>query len=103
MITVIAKLQAEEGKEPELEAALLEMVEAVKANEPDVPTYSLHVSDEDPTVYLFYEQYASVDAQQAHGQTDHMKTLGGNLRDLLAGRLEISRYTQIAGVADDDD
>ncbi len=101
MITIVAKLQAEAGKEPELEAALMAMVEAVKANESEVPTYSLHLSDEDPTVYLFYEQYASADAQKAHGETDHMKTLGGSLQGLLAGRPEIGRYTQIAGVTDD--
>ena len=102
MITVVAKLQAEAGKEPELEAALMEMVQAVAANEPDVPTYSLHSSDEDPTLFLFYEQYASDEAQKAHGQTDHMKNLGASLQGLLAGRVEIERYTQIAGVDDED-
>lgn len=102
MITIVAKLQAEAGKERELEAALLEMVQAVKANEPDVPTYSLHVAEEDPTLYLFYEQYASADAQTAHGQTDHMKNLGSSLQGLLAGRPQIERYTQIAGVNDED-
>lgn len=98
MITVVAKLKAQEGKEAELEAALTEMVEAVSANEPDVPTYSLHVADDDPTLYLFYEQYDSADAQQAHGQTDHMKALGAALGGLLDGRPEIGRYTQVAGV-----
>ena len=101
MITIVAKLQAEAGKEAELEAALMEMVGAVKTNEPDVPTYSLHVADDDPTLYLFYEQYANADAQKAHGETDHMKTLGSSLQGLLAGRPEIGRYTQIAGVGDD--
>ncbi|MDP6605582.1 MAG: putative quinol monooxygenase [Dehalococcoidia bacterium] len=98
MITVIAKLKAQEGKEPELEAALSEMVEAVSANEPGVPTYSLHSSDDDPSVFMFYEQYDDTDAQKAHGQTDHMKALGGKLGDLLDGRLEIERYTQVTGI-----
>ncbi|MEE8421741.1 MAG: antibiotic biosynthesis monooxygenase family protein [Dehalococcoidia bacterium] len=98
MITLLAKLKAQEGKEAELEAALTEMVEAVSANEPGVPTYSLHVADDDPTVYLFYEQYESSEAQQAHGQTDHMKALGGKLGGLLDGRMQLERYTQVAGV-----
>ena len=98
MITVVAKLQAQEGKEAELEAALTEMVEAVSANEPGVPTYSLHVSDDDPTVYLFYEQYESPEAQAAHRETPHMQALGGKLQGLLGGRAEIARYTQVAGI-----
>ena len=77
-------------------------MQAVAANEPDVPTYSLHSSEEDPTMFLFYEQYASEDAQKAHGQTDHMKKLGSSLGGLLAGRPQIERYTQIAGVDDED-
>lgn len=98
MITLTAKLQAQEGKEAELEAALTEMVEAVSANEPGVPTYSLHVAEDDPTVFLFYEQYESPEAQATHRETAHMQALGAKLQGLLAGRMELSRYTQIAGV-----
>ncbi len=98
MITVLAKLQAVPGKEAELREALTTMVAAVKANEPGVPAYSLHTSDADPALFLFYEQYADKEAQDAHGKTDHMKALGASLAGLLAGRPQIERYTQIAGV-----
>ena len=58
MITIVAKLQANPGKEEELKANLTKMVEAVKANEAGaVVRYSLHTSDSDPTLFLFYEQY----------------------------------------------
>ncbi len=98
MITVIARLTAQAGKEDDVRAALTEMVTAVSEHEPGVPTYSLHVSGDDPAVFMFYEQYDGADAQQAHRETDHMRALGGKLQGLLAGRMEISRYTQIAGV-----
>jgi quinol monooxygenase YgiN len=99
MITVVAKLQANPGKEAELKAVLSEMVGNVKQHEAGaVPAYSLHVSDTDPTLFLFYEQYASAEALEAHGKTDHMKAMGGKLGGLLAGRPVIERYTQIAGV-----
>lgn len=99
MITVVAKLQANAGKEAELKAVLTEMVGNVKKREAGaVPTYSLHVSDSDPTLFLFYEQYTSKDAFDAHGKTDHMKAMGAQLGGLLAGRPVIERYTQIAGV-----
>lgn len=98
MITIVAKLQAASGKEDELKAALTKMVAAVKANEAGVPTYSLHVAKDDPATFLFYEQYASAEAQEAHGKTPHMAELGASLRGLLAGRPSIESYTQIAGV-----
>lgn len=98
MITIVAKLKAAEGKQDELKAALTRMVEKVKANEPGVKSYSLHVADSDPTVFMFYEQYADAAAFEAHGKTDHMKELGAALQGKLAGRPEIERYTYITGV-----
>lgn len=99
MITIVAKLQANAGKEEELKAVLTEMVGNVKANEAGaVTSYSLHVSDTDPTLFLFYEQYSSAEALDAHGKTDHMRAMGAKLGGLLAGRPVIERYTQIAGV-----
>lgn len=99
MRTVIAKLQAREGKEAEMRAALEKMVAAVSANEPGVPKYELHTSDEDPTVFYFYEQYDSEDASAAHGASDHMKQLGEDLKGVAGARPEITRLTWIAGVS----
>src|SRR6187402_946837 len=99
MITIVAKLQAVAGKEDELKAVLTEMVGNVKKHEAGaVPTYSLHVSDTDPTMFLFYETYRDADASTAHGQTDHMKAMGAKLAGLLGGRPVIERYTRIASV-----
>ncbi len=99
MITIVAKLQANAGKEEELKAVLSEMVGQVKIHESGaVPTYSLHVSDSDPTLFLFYETYRDADAATAHNTTDHMKAMGGKLGGLLAGRPVIERYTRIASV-----
>ncbi len=40
----------------------------------------------------------STQAQQSHGQTDHMSALGAALRGVAGARPEIIRLTQIAGV-----
>ncbi len=99
MITIVAKLQANPGKQDELKAVLTKMVGDVKANEAGkVLRYSLHTSNDDPTLFLFYEQYSDDAALDAHGKTPHMQEMGGSLRGLLAGRPVIERYTQIAGV-----
>jgi quinol monooxygenase YgiN len=101
MITLVAKLQAAPGKEKELEAALTEMVANVKKNEAGrAVMYSLHTSDTEAGQFMFYEQYADAAALEAHGKTDHMRTMGRALRDggLMGGAPVIERYTQIAGV-----
>ena len=99
MITVVAKLQAAPGKEAELRSVLSEMVANVKKHEAGaVPTYSLHVSDSDPTLFLFYETYRDAEAQAAHNTTDHMKAMGAALAGLLGGRPVIECYTRIATV-----
>ena len=66
MITTIAKLQSREGKEAEMRAALEKMVASVSADEPGVPKYELHTSNDDPTVFYFYEQYDSEDGPRLH-------------------------------------
>jgi quinol monooxygenase YgiN len=99
MITVVAKLQAAPGKEDELKAVLTDMVGKVKQHEAGaVPVYSLHTSNDDPTMFLFYENYRDADAATAHNTTDHMKAMGSALGGLLAGRPVIERYTRIASV-----
>ncbi len=101
MLTIVAKLQAAPGKESELKDVLTKMVAAVKENEKGRATaYSLHVANDDPTTFLFYEQYADDDAFAAHGTTEHMGALNSAVRDgqLLGGRPAIERYTKITGV-----
>jgi quinol monooxygenase YgiN len=99
MITIVATLKAQPGKEGELRAALAEMVGQVKEKEAGkVTSYTLHTKDDDPSTFLFYEQYRDAEAFAAHGTTDHMKALGAKLAGVLAGRPEIGRYTQIAAI-----
>jgi quinol monooxygenase YgiN len=102
MLTIYAKLTAADGKADELKKALTEMVKNVKEKEAGKTTcYSLHVQNDNPNVFMFYEQYASAEAAEEHGKTDHMRTMGRALRDqaLLAGPPVIERFTQVAGVS----
>jgi quinol monooxygenase YgiN len=100
MITLIARVTAAEGKADELRAALLEMVESVKKNEAgNCLAYSLHTT-EDPNIFVFYEQYGSQEALEAHRTTDHMGALNQKIKEgrLTGARLTVERLTQIAGI-----
>jgi quinol monooxygenase YgiN len=95
-ITVIAKLKVQPGKEAEFEAACKEMIATVKTSEPGTLAYVLHKNLKDPTEFIYYEVYQDQAALDAHGKTDHMKTFGGKIGALLAGRPEISRLEEVA-------
>ena len=98
MITVLAKLTAQPGKEAEMQAELEQMVRKVEANEPGTISYSLHTVEGQPGVFYFYEQYEDEEALQAHGQSEHMKALGATMRDLAASRPEITRLQFVTGL-----
>lgn len=98
MIVVVARLKLLADKAEEFKAAAREQIAAVKQHEAGrTLMYSLHQSQQDPNLFLFYEQYADADALAAHGTTDHMRAFGGKLRGLLDGRPEIERFDFVAG------
>ena len=102
MLSVIAKLTVQEGKEDEFKAAAAEMVAAVKTNEAGrTLAYTLGQSQKTATefYFLFLEQYADEEALAEHMKTPHMAAFGGKLAGLLAGRGEITRLDTVASIA----
>ena len=85
MIGVVATLKAKEGSEAEFERVFLEMAAAVKANEPGNLFYYLTKSRTEPRTYKVLEMYANAEAIEAHRASDHFKTGGRALRDVVDG------------------
>lgn len=79
-VILTAMVKAKPGQEEAVKEALMSMVEPTR-KEPGCLCYNLHQSKADPTLFMFYEQWASQDALDAHGKTPHMKALGGKLKD----------------------
>lgn len=98
MITVLAKLTAQPGKEAEMQAALQAMVAEVDAKEPGVLKYTMHTVEAEPTVFWMIEEYADDDAFAAHGTTDHMKSFATSMREIAASRPEVIRVSPVVGV-----
>ena len=88
-IGVVARLSIQPGKNAEFEGIFAELEAAVRANEPGNNFYALHKSRADETSYIVLEQYVDQAALDAHGQTDHFKTIGGKMGACMAGRPEI--------------
>ncbi|MEA3216587.1 MAG: hypothetical protein QOJ19_2743 [Acidimicrobiia bacterium] len=87
---LIAKLTCQDGKRDEAVAAFGQMFDHVKANEPGTLVYALHADAKDPNVLYFYELYQDQDSLNSHGSSDTMKAVGRQLKDILAGRMELT-------------
>lgn len=79
-VILTAIVKAKPGQEQAVKEALMSMVQPTR-KEPGCLCYNLHQSKSDPTQFMFYEQWASKKALDAHGETPHMKALGGKLKD----------------------
>jgi quinol monooxygenase YgiN len=77
ILTAIVKAKPDEVEA--VKEALLTMVEPTR-QEPGCLCYNLHQSKSDPTQFMFYEQWVSKEAFDAHGKTPHMKALRGKLK-----------------------
>jgi len=97
MIAVIAKIKAKPGKESELEAAFREQVANV-ASEEGTLMYTLHRSQSDPAVFLFYEQYKDLTALKLHSGTPYFKALFQTIQPLVAGPPDIEKFEGLAGL-----
>jgi quinol monooxygenase YgiN len=78
ILTAIVK--AKPGQEEAVKEVLLELVEPTR-KEPGCLCYNLHRSKSDEAQFMFYEQWASKEAIDAHGKMPYMKALGGKLKD----------------------
>ena len=94
-LSLIAKIKAKPGCEGQLEAAFKDMIKQVRAAEPGCEAYVLHQSKKDPTQFIWYEKYTDDAAFDVHRKTDHMKAMGGRIKDLLAGAPELEMMTKL--------
>ena len=95
-IVVVAKLKAKQGSEKQMEEALRAMITKVK-EESGCLKYILHRSNQDPTVFVFYEVYQDQAALDFHCKTPHLKEMSGKLCGLLDGRPAIEFLTELDG------
>ena len=80
-VSMIGSIKAQEGKGDEMEAVLLQMVEAA-ADEPGTEIYSYHRSDDE--TFWFFALMSDQAAMEGHGQSDAMKAAMGAFGPLMA-------------------
>jgi len=80
--TVLAIVEAKQGKENELEKVLTALI-APTLQEDGCINYDLHKCPNNPAAFMFYENWASKDAHGQHRETPHFKTWQAKMDELL--------------------
>lgn len=93
-LTVVATLQAKPGKQEELKKALLALIGPTR-QEAGCINYDLHQLPEDPTRFLFHENWTSRAHLDAHLQNTHLRELFPRLEALCVGLPEIVVWQKI--------
>ena len=92
MMSLVAKLTVQEGKEQDFIDAMKDVVPAVR-EEPGNNAYIMNRSKEHPRTFVFYEEYTDQTAFDAHRK--HLGELGVDLRAILDGAPVLEFYEKI--------
>ena len=95
LLTVVAEMTAQAGKEDALREALLACIEPTRAEKGCVE-YFLHESTEKPGHFIFYENWLSAAALAEHLATPHLVKLRSLVPELVEGAPRILTFTRIA-------
>ena len=93
-VTVIAHMRAKPGREQEVREALLGLCGPTRAEKGCI-NYDLHQSPDDPTLFLFHENWASKSDLDAHSQSPHLQAWRKRATELL---VEPTRVTLWSGI-----
>jgi quinol monooxygenase YgiN len=80
-VTLTVTFQARPGKEAELRKTLLGLLAPTRA-EAGCINYDLHIAPDDPTKFLFYENWASKSHHEAHDKTPHVQNLRSRINEI---------------------
>ncbi|MEP7341502.1 MAG: putative quinol monooxygenase [Acidobacteriota bacterium] len=94
-VTVIAYIEVKPGTEDAFLTAASAVVAATRA-EPPCINYDLHQSDENPNLFVFYENWTSMAGLQEHARSAHIQTFRNSIADLLAKPTDIKTYKMVS-------
>ena len=95
LLTVVAEMQAQPGKEEALRRAVLALIEHTRQEEGCVQ-YDLHVHTSDPSRFVFYENWTSQAHLDRHAESPHIQEFRTAIADLVTAPPRIETYWRIA-------
>jgi len=91
-VTVVAYLKPRSGKEEETRELLFSLIEPTLV-EPGCIQYALYRSNDDPSVFMFFEIWRSKEDLDKHLTMPHLKPLYERKSDLLSEDIDVKLYT----------
>ncbi|HTP76325.1 MAG TPA: putative quinol monooxygenase [Rhizomicrobium sp.] len=88
-IGVVATIKIKPDMNEQFEAVARELMAAVRANEPGNKVYQFCRSKADASTYVVLEIYADQSAVEAHGKSEHFRTIGAKMGPCMAGRPDV--------------
>lgn len=94
-VTVLAQIRAREGMEERVEQELLALV-APSRQDAACIDYNLHRSQDDKTVFMFYENWTSREALDEHLSMPYLDAFDEAVEGMLAEPIEITLWEMIS-------
>lgn len=91
-LTIVAKILAKEEKRELVKSELLKLIPITRAEKGCI-NYDLHQDNENPNLFLFYENWESRELWQTHMSNDHlaqyMKATDGSVEEFTLNEMNI--------------
>ena len=92
MIVIAGAIPIKSEHREEARQLALQMMKATQA-ESGCLAYQSYADLADPNTFFIFEEWESEEALNRHFQTEHMKTFQQQAPKLLAGKINVKRYT----------
>ena len=93
-VTVLAMVKAKEGMEEAVKQELLSVVKPTRS-EPGCISYDVHQAIDDKTLFIFYENWKSMEDLEKHREMPCLKAFKQKSGSLLAKPLEVTLLEMI--------
>jgi quinol monooxygenase YgiN len=93
---LFVKFHVKPGQNAAFETAFRKMQKSMREHEPGNVYYDLFVTVENPQLYVIMERYRDAAAVTAHNQSEHLKTVLADLKDLMDGPIEPQRLVFVS-------
>jgi quinol monooxygenase YgiN len=97
-LTLVAFLRAKPDQGDELGRRLMTLVDRARAEAGNI-NYDIHRSNEDPDVWMLYENWKAAGDLEAHFALPYMKEFVSTLGEVLEGDMDLRRFSMTTKVA----
>ena len=93
-VTVVVRMKAKTGMEVRVRQELLNLLKPTRVERGCI-NFDMHQAPNDPSLFLFHENWVSEEDLKRHFETPHIKRWIEEAKALLAGPMELTRWRKV--------